>query len=163
MLKKLFCFICLLVFALPLTANAAVRSEGEAITKMNKVQTIVDYDFYSFFNKSELIGNNLTNYNISTSQYKQAARSTKELINSSLSQAKMLRDSIDLTTEDRDLKMRKIYQDIDAALYSLDSQTLSYIFAMRNIMPTITYQRFVKRFEAFYNSLGLTENQMTLD
>ena len=58
MLKKLFCFICLLVFALPLTANAAVRSEGEAITKMNKVQTIVDYDFYSFFNKSELIGNN---------------------------------------------------------------------------------------------------------
>lgn len=163
MLKKLFCFICLLVFALPLTANAAVRSEGDAITKMNKVQTIVDYDFYSFFNKSELIGNNLTNYNISTSQYKQAARSTKELINSSLSQAQMLRDSIDLTTEDRDLKMRKIYQDIDAALYSLDSQTLSYIFAMRNIMPTITYQRFVKRFEAFYNSLGLTENQMTLD
>lgn len=163
MLKKLFCFICLLVFALPLTANAAVRSEGEAITKMNKVQTIVDYDFYSFFNKSELIGNNLTNYNISTSQYKQAARSTRELINSSLSQAQMLRDSIDLTTEDRDLKMRKIYQDIDAALYSLDSQTLSYIFAMRNIMPTITYQRFVKRFEAFYNSLGLTENQMTLD
>lgn len=163
MLKKLFCFICLLVFALPLAANAAVRSEGDAITKMNKVQTIVDYDFYSFFNKSELIGNNLTNYNISTSQYKQAARSTKELINSSLSQAKMLRDSIDLTTEDRDLKMRKIYQDIDAALYSLDSQTLSYIFAMRNIMPTITYQRFVKRFEAFYNSLGLTENQMTLD
>ncbi len=163
MLKKIFCFICLLVFALPLTANAAVRSEGDAITKMNKVQTIVDYDFYSFFNKSELIGNNLTNYNISTSQYKQAARSTKELINSSLSQAKMLRDSIDLTTEDRDLKMRKIYQDIDAALYSLDSQTLSYIFAMRNIMPTITYQRFVKRFEAFYNSLGLTENQMTLD
>lgn len=163
MLKKLFCFICLLVFALPLAANAAVRSEGEAITKMNKVQTIVDYDFYSFFNKSELIGNNLTNYNISTSQYKQAARSTKELINSSLSQAQMLRDSIDLTTEDRDLKMRKIYQDIDAALYSLDSQTLSYIFAMRNIMPTITYQRFVKRFEAFYNSLGLTENQMTLD
>ena len=161
MLKKIFCFICLLVFALPLTANAAVRSEGDAITKMNKVQTIVDYDFYSFFNKSELIGNNLTNYNISTSQYKQAARSTKELINSSLSQAKMLRDSIDLTTEDRDLKMRKIYQDIDAA--SLDSQTLSYIFAMRNIMPTITYQRFVKRFEAFYNSLGLTENQMTLD
>ena len=75
----------------------------------------------------------------------------------------MLRDSIDLTTEDRDLKIRKIYQDIDAALYSLDSQTLSYIFAMRNIMPTITYQRFVKRFEAFYNSLGLTENQMTLD
>ena len=163
MLKKIFCFICLLVFALPLTENAAVRSEGDAITKMNKVQTIVDYDFYSFFNKSELIGNNLTNYNISTSQYKQAARSTKELINSSLSQAKMLRDSIDLTTEDRDLKMRKIYQDIDAALYSLDSQTLSYIFAMRNIMPTITYQRFVKRFEAFYNSLGLTENQMTLD
>lgn len=163
MLKRIFCFICLLVFALPLAANAAVRSEGDAITKMNKVQTIVDYDFYSFFNKSELIGNNLTNYNISTSQYKQAARSTKELINSSLSQAKMLRDSIDLTTEDRDLKMRKIYQDIDAALYSLDSQTLSYIFAMRNIMPTITYQRFVKRFEAFYNSLGLTENQMTLD
>ena len=162
-MKKIFCFICLLVFALPLTANAAVRSEGDAITKMNKVQTIVDYDFYSFFNKSELIGNNLTNYNISTSQYKQAARSTKELINSSLSQAKMLRDSIDLTTEDRDLKMRKIYQDIDAALYSLDSQTLSYIFAMRNIMPTITYQRFVKRFEAFYNSRGLTENQMTLD
>lgn len=163
MLKKLFCFVCLLVFALPLAANAAVRSEGEAMTKMNQVQTIIDYDFYSFFNKSELIGNNLVNYNISTSQYKQAARSTKELISSSLSQAKMLRDAIDLTPEDRELKMRKIYQDIDAALYSLDSQTLSYIFAMRNIMPTITYQRFVKRFEAFYNSLGLTENQMTLD
>ena len=163
MLKKLFCFICLLVFALPLAANATVKSESEAITKMNQVQTIIDYDFYSFFNKSELIGNNLTNYNISTSQYKQAARSTKEMIRSSLSQAKMIRDSIDLTPEDRVLKMGKIYQDIDAALYSLDSQTLSYIFAMRNIMPTITYQRFVKRFEAFYNSLGLTENQMTLE
>ncbi len=162
MLKRIFCFICFIILAFPLAAQAIIENDSDAVEKMDKIQSLVDYDFFKLFNKTELIGTSLTTYNVSTSQYKQAALSTIEVIRSSLSQTEMVRSAVDLTDEDKSLQINKVYQDIDAALYALDSQTLNYIYALRTIMPTITYPRFVKKFEAYYNSLQLTNNQITL-
>ena len=160
MIKKIICILFFLILILPLSAFGLVRSDEEAAVKINQLESLVNYDFFDLFNKSELIGMNLTNYNISTSQYKQSAMSTIELIRSSISQVQMVRNSIDLTDEDKLLQINKLYQDIDAALYSLDSQTLNYMYSLRMIMPTITYQRFVKSFQTYYNSLDLTNNKM---
>ncbi len=163
LLKKVLIFTISIMCLIPLSAQAIIKNQAEAAYKMEKIQELVNYDLGSLFNKSELIGLNLTNYNISTSQYKQAAMSTIEVIRSSQNRIQLLNNAVDLTDEDKKLQTDKIYSDIDAALYSLDSQTLAYIYALRNIMPTITYSRFVKKFETFYNSLDLTDNKITLE
>ncbi len=163
MIKRVFCFVFLIMLSAPLSVQAGIQNQSDIPVKMDKIQELINYDLGSLFNKSELIGLNLTNYNISTSQYKQAAMSVNEVIRSSLSRIQMINNTVDITDEDKTLQINKVYQDIDAALYSLDSQTLSYIYALRNVMPTITYSRFVKKFEEFYNSLELTENKITLE
>ncbi len=162
MLKKILCLICFTILAFPLSAQALITSDAEAMEKVESIQALASFDFYSLFNKSELIGYNLTSYNVTTSQYKQNAMATIELIRSSLSQIQLVRNSMDMTDEDKNIQINKLYQDIDGSLYALDSQTLNYIYSLRSIMPTITYQRFVKKFEEYYNSLQLTNNSMSL-
>ena len=162
MLKKIFYFVCFLILAFPMSVQAFIQSDGEAMEKTGQLQELVDYDFFTLFNKSELIGMKLTDYNVLTAQYKQTAMSTIEIVQSSLGQIALVRNSVDLTDEDKTLQINKAYQDIDTALSSLNWQTVNYIYSLRAIMPTITYQRFVKKFEAYYNSLKLTDSKINI-
>lgn len=162
MFKKIIVLACFFMFASLMQVNALVQSDYEALGKSQQISSIVNYDFFNFFNKSELIGYSLTNYNVATSQYKQFAAYTSSQIQSSVNQISLVKNNTDLTDDDKTIQINKLYQDIDAALYALDSQTLNYIFSLRNIMPNLTFQRFIKKFEEYYNSLNITENEIML-
>ncbi|HIS88135.1 TPA: hypothetical protein IAA87_01740, partial [Candidatus Avigastranaerophilus faecigallinarum] len=70
------------------------------------------------------------------------------------------KNSSDFSDSDKAIQINKLYQDADAALYNFDSQTLNYLFSLRSIMPSISYQRYTKKFQEFYNGIGLTDNKL---
>lgn len=149
-------------FAFVLNANATISSEYDINRKMEQLREIAQYDYISLINKNELIGYTLDSFNMASSQYKNSAYLAIEHFNSILSQIDTIKNSSDFSDSDKQLQISKLYQDADATLYNLDSQTMNYLFSIRNFMPSITYQRFVKKFQAFYNEFQLTNNEISV-
>ncbi len=159
-LKILFLFTIFFVFCL--NANAIISSESDIINKINQLQVISDYDYISMVNKNELIGYRLDSFNMASSQYKNSARQVIDNFKNLLFQMDTIKNSSDFSDSDKDVQIKKLYQEADSALYTLDSQTLNYLFSIRDFMPPITYQRYVKKFQAFYNDFHFTDGQISV-
>ena len=158
--KFLLLFISFFFFIL--SANALVNSSSDINAKIIKLNKIAQYDYNSFVNKNELIGYRLSNFNMLTSQYQNSAKQSVDNLNNIVFQIDTIRNSSDFSDSDKELQINKLYQDADTTLYNFDSQTLNYIFSLRNVMPSISYQRFAKKFQEFYNEIQLTDNKLSI-
>lgn len=164
MIKNMFKFILpvLLLLGCFLQAEAAIMSEYDISFKKGQLQELAQYDYISFINKNELIGYRLDGFNMATSQYKNAVMITLERLNKNLAQIEIINNSTDFSDSDKQVQLNNIYQDSDAALYDLDSKSINYVFSLKNTMPSITFNRFAKRFIEFYNSFQLTNSQLSI-
>ncbi len=160
---NLFTLICLALFSIFQTAHAVIMSEADITFKMNQVQSIANYDFYSMINKNELIGEMRSAFNMSTMQYRNNANMTVESLRNILSQIDIIKNSSDFSDSDKNLQLSKLYQDADRALYDLDAKTINYLFDAQRVMPTITYQRYVKKFLQQYNDMNLTDSKLYIN
>ena len=144
-------------FVMALNANALIRSDADIYASINRLNSLVVYDFNSLFNKSEIIGYRLDSFNYSTLQYKNAARNVYEYFNSVIGQINTINNSTEISNTDKQLQISNLYQNAEAALYDLNSKSVNYLISLRGVMPTITYQKYVKSFVKYYNSLQLTD------
>ncbi len=153
-------FLIFSLFAFVLNASAIVSSEADINRKIVQLKKLSQYDYNSIVNKNELIGYRLNNFNMATAQYKNSANLVVDNFNNIIFQINTIKNSSDFSDSDKAIQINKLYQDADAALYNFDSQTLNYLFSLRSIMPSISYQRYTKKFQEFYNGIGLTDNKL---
>ena len=165
-MKKMFLKI-MLILALCITficnsANALVRSESDIQYKIKQIQTLCDQDYFNFINKSELIGYRLSNFEMYTQQYKNSANATIQKLNSILMQISLVRNSADFSDSEKTMQINKLYQDAETILIDLNNTTVNYIFSIRLGMPSISYQRYTKKFIDYYNSFHFTDAQLSM-
>ncbi len=161
-IAKLLLIVSLFFTALCIPANAIVASEADVQQKINTVQALASYDPMSMINKSELIGYRMASYNMFSSQYKSSASLAIEQFRNLLTQIQLIKNSSELSDSEKNLHLTTLYQDADKILYDLDNKTVNYIYSCKTIMPTITFQKFVKSFSTFYNSLYITNNAINV-
>ena len=154
--------IILGLFTIIMPAMAQIQSEFDITNKRNQIQTILDTDFMSFVNKNELIGYKLNAYNMESQYYKNYLYTVLEKFNNQLNQINIIRSSQDLSDTDKTMKINEIFQDIDVTLYDVDAKTITYLSNCKRSMPSITYQKFTKTFEKFYNAFQLTNTQVNV-
>ena len=65
-----------------------------------------------------------------------------------------------MSETDRAIQIKKLYQEADTTLYDIDSKTMQYLYSIRPLMPTLTYQKYSKKFKEFYNDLKLTNSKI---
>ncbi len=165
MFNKIFTFLLAVVFSLctfALTANAQISSINDMIYKKNQLQQIYNTDFLSFINKNEMIGYRLNSFNMDTQFYKNNVKGVIEKIDNSVRQIQLIQNSADISDTEKSMQIGQIYQDIDISLYDLDAKTITFISNCRHSMPTITFQRFSKKFENFYNSFRISTTQVSV-
>lgn len=163
MKTKLYKLLLLVVFfcmSLFVPVNATVTSEYDIQTKISQVQQLATYDYSQMVNKTDLIGYRRANFNMYISQYSTTANMTVEQLRTILSQIQLLQNSSEISDSDKRMQYNNLYMDADKILYNLDNQSVNFLASCKNTMPTITYQKFVKRFLAYYNSLQITNNAL---
>lgn len=147
-----------------LPANAGmINSEYDAKAKLTKINQLIDKNFADFVNKSDMIGEKAINFQMATIQYKQTTKVSAEAIKSQINEIQIIKNSADYSDSDKDSMIKKLYIDIETNVYNIDSQSLNYLISLRRVMPSITYQKYVKNFKEYYNSLGLTGNALQYD
>ena len=149
-------------FAIALNADAAINSQSDIYAKANSVKKLAEYDYTALIGKTELIGYRLNSFNFSATQYKNNAYQTYEALNNINSQIDVVRNSSDFSDSDKQLQINKLYQDANTALYDLDSKTMTYVYSLRNFLPSISFSRYSKKFLDFYNSQKITENEIVV-
>ncbi len=149
--------VCLLFFCAISDASAAITNKYQIRMVADKVKGLSQYDVLSFINKNELIGYRLDTFSLQTMEYQRTAQYHAQNMYSIITQIEVIENSVDLSDTDKELKSRQLCQNVDAALSDLNSKTISYLVGLRDMMPTITYQRYLKRFLDYYNALDLTE------
>ncbi len=149
--------LCCLVFLFSaIYVQAAIISESNIYTKIQSLQKLAGQDYISLINKSEMIGNRLDSFNLASSQYKNTVYLALEKLNNIPSQIDVIKNSSDFSDSDKQIQINSLMQEADSVLYDLDAQTMNYLFSLKYYMPSITYKRYVKKFQEFYNSLNLT-------
>ena len=146
----------LAMFSFVQSASALIYSESDIYQKIDKLKVIMNTDYISFINKADLVGYRLSSFDMQTMNYKNQARMNIENLNNILSQIKDIRYSMELSETDKNMQISKLYQQAANLLFGMDNMTMNYLLSLNTIMPTITYDRFVNRFQEFYNELNLT-------
>lgn len=148
--------LCFTFFTFVLSACSAIFSTGEILAKQTKLKTLAAFDYSSFVNKHELVGYRLSSFNMASSQHKNSAMIASDTLSNLVEQINYIENSADYSDSEKQVQIYKLYQEADSVLYDLDSKTINYLFSLRDIMPSLTYDRFVKKFQDYYNSMQLT-------
>lgn len=165
MKNKFFGLVFAVVFALftfVQGAFAMIYSDSDIYQKINQLNTISNTDFISFINKADMVGYRLAGFDMTTSNYKNYIRMTIEQLNNLVSQIQETRSSVELSDTDKNLQISKMYQDATNLMFNVDNQTMNYLISLNQIMPTITYSRFLKSYQDFYNSLNITNSKIKI-
>ena len=163
MKKKLFLtftVIFAMFFALSLDAKAYISSDQDIINKKKQVEELYKFDFLSLVNRGELIGYRLDDFRMQSQGYANTIYVAIDNLNNISSQIQFIRNSQELSNTDKDMRIRKLYQDADMALYDIDNKTSNYLINLKYSMPSITYDRYLRKFQDYYNSLDLTNSDL---
>lgn len=161
-LSKIILVLALFFTFLCNNANALVNTTSDINAKINQLQTIYNQDLFAFINKTELVGYRLSNFNMHASQYKNIITNSIERLNNIINQINTLNSSSELSDTEKQNQIKNLYHDADAIIYDIDNQTVNYTYLVRDTMPSVSYQRFIKRFISFYNSVNLTGNEISV-
>lgn len=148
------------LFAFAQNAFAVIYSDGDIYQKINQLNVISNTDFMTFINKTDLVGYRLAGFEMTSANYKNYVRMTTEQLTTLLNQIQEVRNTTELSETDKNLQISKMYQDATGLLFNVDNQTMNYLMSLNKTMPTITYSRFVKNYQEFYNGLGLTNTDV---
>ncbi len=162
-LAYLLVFLCFCIFGNIMQANAYVSSEYDIQQKVQQVRALSKFDFLSLVNKNELIGFRLDNFKMTSQYYSNNVALSADNLSNILNQINLVKNSSDYSDTEKNMQLNKLYQDANNALYDIDTKTISYLIEVRRGMPSITYQRYLKKFQDYYNSLGLTESTIILN
>lgn len=149
--------LILLFFSTAIDANAQIKSKNDLQNVAKKVCDLSDYNLISLVYKNELIGYRLENFNMRSMEYQRIAQFHADNLKSLKARYDVVQNSIDFSDTEKEMQSKQIFQEADASLSDLNSKTISYLIGLRDLMPTITYQRYVKRFLNYYNDLNLTD------
>ncbi len=144
------------------SANAYINSESDIQYKINQIYSLCQTDFFQFINKSELIGYRLSNFEMQSQQYKNTANATAQRLNGIITQINLVKNSSDFTDSEKTMQINKLYQDAETILIDLNNSTVNYIFNVRMPLPSISYQRYSKKFIDYYNSFHFTDSQLSV-
>ena len=151
----------MLVLASSVNAYAIISSTSELAYKADLLNQYSSMDLMSFINKSDLIGFRLQNYEMLTSQYQNQAKQAEENLRSIEKEIEVIQITSEIAETEKMMQINRLYQEADAILYDLDSKTTQYVYAIRRFMPTITYDRYVKKLMEYYSNLHLTDTDFT--
>lgn len=156
-IKKLFLvpvMAIMLLFGAVLSAHAYINGEQDLYNKIQKLQELRAFDVTSLINKGDLIGYRLDDFNRARQTYNSS-------INYAIDQLNQIRDDIykfqnmeGLSEQEKTIQIQKLYQDANKVISDLNSATSAFVYLVKNPMPTLTYQRFEKKFWNYYYSLG---------
>lgn len=147
------------MFIMHSAAFALVRSEADIRIKANILQKMADYDYLNLINKSELIGSSRQNFNMSAQQYKNDAKLAQENMLKIISQIQSTRALNEdyMSSSDKNMQINRLYQDADSILYDMNNKAVNHLYSISGYMPSMTYQKYAKKFSSFYNAFNLTE------
>lgn len=148
---------CLIFFFTICSAQAAIYSAADVDVSANKLYQLSDKDLLEIINKNDLIGYRLDTFNMSSMQYQGYLRTMADGLLNVRGRIDMIENSSDYSDTEKDMQIHQLYQEADASLSDVNSKTISYLIEIRRVMPTITYQQYVKRFLEYYNGLNLTD------
>ena len=156
-MKKIFGLIALFLSFLFIPAFADVSDERDIQDVVAKLNGIISMNPYSLFNKSELIGYRRDQFEMSTNHYKARVTSARDRILNLSNQMKTIKKDTNINDEDRATAMTGSMQEVNGYIAEVDSLTYSYLNEIRWFMPSLTYQRYYKKFQNYYSYLNVTK------
>lgn len=153
--------VCLLVFAAVNAANAFIFSQDDVYSAIEKMRDLSHKDMVSMINKSELIGYRYDNFRMVTMQYQRNVAAAADSLQNIANRISLVENSSDYSNTEKDMQAQQLYQEADATISKIHTDTVNYLMSL-NQMPSITYQRFLKKFQEYYNSLNLVESQIDI-
>jgi len=153
---------CILLFSAVVDVQAAIRNRQDMMIAAQKLQQLQQFDFLSLVNRNELIGYRLDEFNMSTMQYKANVTTVlNSLVNISRRMDTVM-NSADFSDTEKQMQMNQLLQEADVAVSDINVKSVTYLMLLKNSMPTITYSRYVKRFQEYYNSLDITNDDISV-
>lgn len=150
----------LLSFFLAVNSFAAIESTADINSKITTLSQLASADLEGLVSKSELIGDRLDTFNMLTAQYQNEVNVSQERMRSIIKQIEVLRVDQNIPESEKNVQITKSYQEVTTMLYNLDSKTIQYLYSIKRIMPTISYQKYARKFKEYYNSLDITNNEL---
>ncbi len=154
--------ILIFVFGISLNAKAVVTNKYDMQNSVEKLNQLADFDFISLINKSELIGYRLNNFEMLSGEYKRTVIATKDNIVQNINKIDIIENSTDFSDSEKEMQSKQIYNSTDFLLADLNTKTITYLMSLARFMPSITYQRYMKKFQDYYNELNITDNDLIL-
>lgn len=142
--------------------QAVINSEYQIEASANRVMELANADLLSMVYKNELVGYRLDAFKMRAQEYQRLAQYHAENLNALVNKVQLANNSIDVSDSEKEMQRRQYYQEADAALSDLNSKTITYLYGIKDIMPTITYERYVKKFLDFYNGLQLSDSELRI-
>ena len=152
---SLFSVLCILFFSAISSAEAVIYSEYDIDVAIQKMNELASQDLLGFINRNELVGYRLDNVNMTTMQYQMNVKATADALVNMRNRVDIIRNSADFSDSEKNMQLNQVYQEADASISNTTSKTVMYLNELRRSMPTITYQRYVKKFQEYYNQLNL--------
>lgn len=159
---SLLSIICLMFMFSLSSVEAAIRSVADVNISANKLYQLSDKDLLGIINKNELIGYRLDSFNMSSMQYQNYTRTMAESVLSVGSRMELIENSSEISDTEKELQMNMLYTEAEGLLSDVNSKTISYLIEIRRVMPSITYQQYVKRFLEYYNGLQITDYDLKI-
>ena len=157
----LIALVCLVFFSVVNVANALIYSQQDVYYSISKLRKLATEDMISMINKTEIIGYRYDNFKIVTMQYQRNVAAAADNLQNIASRIELIENSTDYSDTEKDMQVQKLYQEADATISKVHTVTIDYVIGL-NQLPSITYQKFVKKFQAFYNDLGLTDSDINI-
>lgn len=147
--------VSLSIFFFGMQVNAEVSTIDDLAVEIDKLQTLVETDFGSFYNKSEVIGIAASNFNMAASDYRLANRRILDSLNKTTEMLQELEASDEYSDSEKTRLQTELLQKANQDLNSIYKDTTDFIRNIRYNMGSITYDKFKTEFIDYYNTIGL--------
>ena len=154
--------VCLLMVSVCSEAWAAIYSQSDINNVSRKLMQVSTIDMMSFVNKSDLVGYRYSSFQMQSEQYKRSISATITNLQSISNKINIIKNSIDYSDSEKEMQTRQLYQEADTAVYNVNTLTINYLMDLKQTMPTVTYQKFIKRFQEYYNGLNIDSNNISI-
>ena len=160
-LKLMLVFTVLVAFVCN-SALAVITSQSEITYKKNQLRALYSKDLMSFVNKSDLIGYRLSNFTMHNAQYKNEINTLIERLDNVSNQIQVIQNTTEISDSDKQLQITQMYQEANAIVADTNNRTMSYMYAIKDTMPSITYQKYIRTFTKYYNSLNIVDDEIDI-
>jgi len=156
-----FFLTAVLMVSSALSAFAGVQSLEEIYSAAEGLGKMAECDLSGLIGSAELIGESKRFFNIAASQYKNLVKQGQENM---LRQAAIIEQiqTYNLPEDEKYAKINEHYQDADNIIYGINARSLEHLYGLERFMPTVSYQKYSKKFLNFYNGLHLSDTELSI-